>query len=811
MGPITLVDKSTIQSLNFHEVFYLDKYYSLVISPILLRELLSTLAKEPEENKDWEKTLSILASKVDTMNSYTPPNALTMARTNLLGGDVPMTGQVPLAGGKTLRSRDGTYGVMFEEQPEKAILREWKNGQFSEVNKKAAQIIRDMDHSIDLSKLQKEIEGQLKHFPKFSQLVDLVKWLDETYFAQVSQEFHLRNAALSLLNQSETDELIERWKTKGSPSFSEFCPYAFYFYRCNTIYFIGLGKGLISTSKSANTHLDMQYIYYLPFSMTFTSSDHFLLDFAKFFIRPNQSIIPGADLKKDLKQVKEFFLNLTDEQKKTVKDEFGSYPPEDGAPLTASVWNSLMAPRPKMKDSVPEFSKQRSESIVKQINRYMKDSINVDTNRSNDPSAAAKWLSVGVIDRGIHFANEALNLAGVSHADDWNEIRKNFNSENVKKIYDLHADIWRPDDDQWALAEGIRKEDRSRFLYLGDVEPEEIVEKVWRWSLHFDQILIPDPFQSPWGRKPEFNPLSKPVQFETDTLKLVYLLSVLYPLIMAKKVVFIQDPSDFNPSMKKIFMEVAEKNLENPDLAAAIEVDKEKLEIYQAKAQMRVYSRLPEPQRKSATKSLFKTDLEHHLKHLALLRKVDPLCLDRDFDLKEGELIIIRSGASFETSVILSALYGATPISSLESRFSQYSGTASTPTEHTAKVLSQFRQTPGFHFLDPFFSCFMAEKGALSEFRKVFKGLLQLGSIPEEITIEEITEILDWVEEDCNILAEIFSKTEGYDATKLVGKFRLELLKSDNAFMTESISKIAAGWFPGKELVYPKNFIKLPG
>lgn len=107
-----------------------------------------------------------------------------MALAILLGGDVPMTGQVPFAGGETLRSRDGIYGVMFEEQPEKAILREWKNGQFSEVNKKAAQIIRDMDHSVDLSKLQKEIEGQLKHFPKFSQLADLVKWLDETYFVQ---------------------------------------------------------------------------------------------------------------------------------------------------------------------------------------------------------------------------------------------------------------------------------------------------------------------------------------------------------------------------------------------------------------------------------------------------------------------------------------------------------------------------------------------------------------------------------------------------------------------------------------------------
>jgi hypothetical protein len=811
LGPITLVDKCAIQALNPKEVFYLDRYYSLVISPILLRELLSTLAKEPEEDKDWEKTLSILASKVDTLNSYIPPNALRMARANLLGGDVPLTGQIPLAGGKTVRSRDGTYGAIFEEQPEKAILRDWKRGEFSEVTKKAAQVIREMDHSVDLSKLQKRIEEQIKNFPNFDQLSELIKWLDDTYFNQVSQEYHLRNAALATLNQTETDSLIERWRACGSPAFKEFCPYAFYFYRCNTIYFVGLGKGVIRTSKKANTHLDMQYIYYLPFCMAFTTGDKFLLEFAKFFVRPNQVIIPGDTLKKDLKKVQEFFLNISDEQKKTVRDEFGAYPPEEGAPLTAALWEQLMAPRPKMEDAVPEFSKERSDRIVRQINRFMKDSINVDTNKANDPSVTEKWAKVGIVERGIHFANEALNLAGFSEDKDWNELRRSFDHENVKKIYDLHADIWRPDDDQWALAEGLRSENRSRFLYMGEVEPEEIIDKVWRWTLHFDQILIPDPFQSPWARKPEFNPLSKPVQFETDTLKLIYLLHVLYPLIVEKKVVFIQDPSDFNPAMKKVFMEVAQKNLNDSDIMAAIQLDTEKLKIYGVKAQMRVYSRLPLEQREVAVKNLFETDIDHHLKHLALLRKVDPLCLDRDLDLKEGELIMGRSGANFESSVILSALYGAIPISSLECRFNQYSRAATTPSEHSMKILSQFKNTPGFRFLDPFFSSFMAKKGALTEFREIFGAVLQLSNIPEEISEEMISQVLGWTEEDCKILVEIYTKTEGCDGAELFSKFPLEIVSSSTGFVTDSVRSLSQGWFPEKQLTYPKYFIKLPG
>ena len=69
----------------------------------------------------------------------------------------------------------------------------------------------------------------------------------------------------------------------------------------------------------------MQYIYYLPFCMAFTTSDKFLLDFAKYFVRQNQTIIPGDALKVDLRGVCDFYKNLTEEQKKELRDEFGNY------------------------------------------------------------------------------------------------------------------------------------------------------------------------------------------------------------------------------------------------------------------------------------------------------------------------------------------------------------------------------------------------------------------------------------------------------------------------------------------------------
>lgn len=801
-----VVDKSLIQALNAEEAKYLNRYYSLVLTPILLRELQSMLAKEPKKNEDFQSKLSILAKRVDSIHSYIPPNASSLAGANLMGQEIPMTGQVPLGNSKMVRTRAGTYGAIFDEPPEQAILRRWKQGYFLENDKTLAKKIRQNDHSVDLLQLQKEINGQLNNFPNFKELSDIVKWLDNNFFDNVSQELHLRYSAHNLLDPAETEHLVTRWKDAGQPLFSKLCPYAFYIYRCHIIYIVGLGKGLIPSAKSEKTHLDIQYIYYLPFCMTFTSSDGFMLSFARFFARENQSIILGEDLKRDLKQVSQYFFALSLEQKKTINDEYGEYPPEKAAPLTAAVWADHMLPRQKIKDAAPELSKEQNKQMAHQIRTFLKDSVSFDTNRTSDPIIAQKWLNISIIERGIHFTNEVLNIIGISADKDWGYIKRNFNSEYVRKIYDLHADIWRPDDNHVSLAENLRIEERSRFLYLGEIEPEEIAKNIWSWSLHFDQILIPDPFLSPWAYKEEGNPLSNPTHFETDTLKLAYLLVLLYPLIMSKKVVFIPDPSDFNPVMKKAFTELVQKNRKNPKLAKLFMLDKEKLHSYQTKAQLRVYSRLPE----AVLRKQFDIDTEQHLKALSALREMDPLCLDRVSNPEGNEYIFLRSGASFETSIILAALYGATPISNLNSRYNHYLEYANKPTEHTAYILNLFEQTPGFRFLDPDFASLMAEKGALCTFREIIKLILGTSSIPEQITLENMIGFLEDVEEDCEILGEIFAKRNGYDCTKLIGKFSLKILYSKTGFVEESVLALASSWFPDLKLPYPLHFIKLP-
>ena len=87
MSNAVLVDKNIPQSLQTDEVYRLIEVYTLVITPILIEELQSMLAKEPEKNKNWEEILSAIAKK-SYNNSFILPEARWLARQSMLGDEI---------------------------------------------------------------------------------------------------------------------------------------------------------------------------------------------------------------------------------------------------------------------------------------------------------------------------------------------------------------------------------------------------------------------------------------------------------------------------------------------------------------------------------------------------------------------------------------------------------------------------------------------------------------------------------------------------------------------------------------------------
>ena len=128
-GPITIFDKSALQSLSMDESVWLDAFFLVDVVPTFYVETLADLEKDLAEGRSPEELVGMLAAK-------TPPNAVpnvhhrSLISAELTGWAVPMDGQVPIAGGEVMRGADGEIGVHVQEFDEAAALDRWKNHDF---------------------------------------------------------------------------------------------------------------------------------------------------------------------------------------------------------------------------------------------------------------------------------------------------------------------------------------------------------------------------------------------------------------------------------------------------------------------------------------------------------------------------------------------------------------------------------------------------------------------------------------------------------------------------------------------------------
>ena len=189
-GPMLLLDKSTLQGLSFDCIVILMRYYRHLISPILLRELTSDLAKEERGNTDQEmkKKIALLAQKLHYSHWMVLPDALNMVRGELLyeKNFIPMNGtQVPCETMTEVNTPKMGRGFFVDKHPMLAILRSWAGGNMPEEDLHKAKAIRDEDSSLDLVSLYQDVERETDaeaKAPKFRSLQEVIAYADQVRF-----------------------------------------------------------------------------------------------------------------------------------------------------------------------------------------------------------------------------------------------------------------------------------------------------------------------------------------------------------------------------------------------------------------------------------------------------------------------------------------------------------------------------------------------------------------------------------------------------------------------------------------------------
>jgi hypothetical protein len=129
VGPMTLFDKSFLQSLSVDESVWFDYFLIANVCPLFYVETLADLEKPTGEGRTRtpEHEVELIAQKFPEMHGS--PNAyhVDLCLANLMGRDIPMTGQIFLAGDRTVQV-DGKTGVVFEQSPELEAFIRWQRG-----------------------------------------------------------------------------------------------------------------------------------------------------------------------------------------------------------------------------------------------------------------------------------------------------------------------------------------------------------------------------------------------------------------------------------------------------------------------------------------------------------------------------------------------------------------------------------------------------------------------------------------------------------------------------------------------------------
>jgi hypothetical protein len=138
MGPITLFDKSFLQSISLDEAVWFDRFFMPVVCPVFYMETLADLAKEPSKRGPAEVIVRDIASKFPEMSGSPCVFHVQIAINDLLGYHVPMDGRIPRPGGRSVKS-----GVVFERTPEEEAFDRWHRGKFHDVERIAAATWRE--------------------------------------------------------------------------------------------------------------------------------------------------------------------------------------------------------------------------------------------------------------------------------------------------------------------------------------------------------------------------------------------------------------------------------------------------------------------------------------------------------------------------------------------------------------------------------------------------------------------------------------------------------------------------------------------
>jgi len=370
VGPITLFDKSFLQSLSLDESVWFDNFFLTNIPPIFFVETLADLEKAVRSGRTPEQEVGIIADKTPELNSSPNMFHTKLCAGDLLGYKVTMDGRIIRSGGKPVRTEKQS-GVVYEVAPEEEAFNRWLKGDFLEVERQFAKSWRYTLTSVNYEQIVQKL-NRMGFNPKNCNTLEEAKTIAESIINASGCSLDRIQFVFTALNIPESLFLIvyNRWGLNGCPPLKSFAPYAAYVLTIEVFFYIAAAANLIS-HKKVNDKVDLTYLFYLPFCMVFVSSDNIHRRCAPLFMRDDQVFVWGPDLKEDLKRIDDYFDRLPESEKEKGLYAIANRPPPDENFLVATLWDRFQPGwRLIPANSLPQKGSEASDKIIKHITRF---------------------------------------------------------------------------------------------------------------------------------------------------------------------------------------------------------------------------------------------------------------------------------------------------------------------------------------------------------------------------------------------------------------------------------------------------------
>jgi hypothetical protein len=330
--PTVLFDKSFLESLNLDQSVWFDNLFEANICRVFFEETLTDLCKSFEDGRDPKRYVQNIARKC-------PPSGVVnvhheiLVISELIGDNVViMDGEIPVAS-----SRKSESGIPIIDVPiEAEAFAKWRQGQFSEIDLDCAREWRLDRENMNLKPTAENLRRRGIGGKSYENIAEA-----KSDSAQFLAKCHPRDCLIMAMENipiSYHEKVLERWEQSGRRPLSLFAPYAAYILEVQDFFITAMAAHHISTDRNAHL-MDLAYLYYLPFCNIFVSGDKEQIKWAKLFVRDDQIVIRGAELKNDLIRLNIHYRRSTHETKKNRTISFAEAPPKDDSFLVTKLWD----------------------------------------------------------------------------------------------------------------------------------------------------------------------------------------------------------------------------------------------------------------------------------------------------------------------------------------------------------------------------------------------------------------------------------------------------------------------------------------